>query len=99
MAQNIAPALTGVRRTVRASFAPTRRLTARKTDTDANLEIARNCFDLAVASQNDPYRTAFDANTFLDGARAHFALCVEARAMEHTDQYEIRIYERGVWLG
>lgn len=70
-----------------------------ETDTDANLEIARNCFDLAVASQNDPYRTTFDVDAFLNGARAHFAQCAETRIMEQTDQYEIRVYERGVWLG
>ena len=68
-------------------------------DTDANLAIARACFDLAVASQNDPYRTAFDANTFADGARAQFALCAKTRAMTRTDEYSLRVYERGVWLG
>ncbi|NNK46392.1 MAG: hypothetical protein HKP43_07195 [Altererythrobacter sp.] len=68
-------------------------------DTDANLEVARACFDLAVASQNDPYRTTFDANTFIDGARAHFTLCATNRAMLRTNDYSLRVYERGVWLG
>lgn len=68
-------------------------------DTDANVEIARACFDLAVASQNDPYRTAFDVNTFVDGARAHFSLSAKTRAMMRTNEYSLRVYERGVWLG
>lgn len=69
------------------------------TDTDANLEIARTCFDLAVASQNDPYRTTFDASTFIDGARTEFTLCAANRAMMRTSEYSLRVYERGVWLG
>ncbi len=68
-------------------------------DTDANVEIARAGFDLAVASQNDPYRTAFDANTFVDGARAHFGLRAKTRAMMRTNEYSLCVYERGVWLG
>jgi len=37
-------------------------------DADANLDLARTCFDLAVASQNDPYREAFNEELF----RIHF---------------------------
>lgn len=70
-----------------------------ETDTDANLELARDCFDLAIARQNDPYRKAFDEDTFLTGARTHFATCAAAYNLLRTDEYSLRIYETGVWLG
>lgn len=68
-------------------------------DTDANLALARECFDLAVASQNDPARAVFDQDRFLAGARQHFAMCANTRTLQHTDQYSLSIYDRGVWLG
>ncbi|RGP40960.1 hypothetical protein BPTFM16_01255 [Altererythrobacter insulae] len=68
-------------------------------DIDANLAIARDCFDLAVASQNDPYRKAFDGDTFLAGARAQFALCARNRNLQRTDKYSLRVYETAVWTG
>ena len=70
-----------------------------ESDSDSNLEIARSCFDLAVASQNDPYRTAFNIDQFLTAAREQFALCASTRAMTRTNEYSLRVYERGVWLG
>ena len=68
-------------------------------DVEANLGIARDCFDLAVASQNDPYRDAFDERSFLTGARAQFAACAAARGLQRSNQYSIRVYETGVWMG
>ena len=68
-------------------------------DADANLDLARSCFELAVASQNDPYRDAFNEEFFLAGARAHFGLCARARGLQRADEYSLRIYETGVWLG
>ena len=68
-------------------------------DADANLDLARDCFDLAIASQNDPYRTEFNEDLFLAGARAHFGLCARARGLQRSDEYSLRIYETGVWLG
>ena len=68
-------------------------------DIDANLAIARDCFDLAVASQNDPYRQAFDEDAFLAGARAQFAACARARNLQRIDQYSLSVYETGVWVG
>ncbi len=68
-------------------------------DADANLDLARTCFDLAVASQNDPYRTELNEELFLAGARAHFGLCARARGLGRAGEYSLRIYETGVWLG
>ena len=70
-----------------------------ETDTDANLDLARTCFELAVASQNDPYRDAFDEDLFLAGARSHFSLCARSRGLQRTSEYSLRIYETAVWLG
>ncbi|BDI61455.1 hypothetical protein [Qipengyuania nanhaisediminis] len=70
-----------------------------ETDQDANLDLARACFEIAVASQNDPYRTAFDADLFLAGARSHFDLCSRARGLARSGEYSLRLYETGVWLG
>ncbi|MFL0356250.1 hypothetical protein ACI5KX_07185 [Erythrobacter sp. GH1-10] len=70
-----------------------------ETDTDENLALARECFDLAVASQNDPARKVFDQDRFLAGARQHFALCASTRALQRADQYTMSVYDRGVWLG
>ena len=68
-------------------------------DTPENLAAARDCFDLAVASQNDPERTFFDEDLFLAGARQHFALCASTRTLQRTDEYSLKVYDRGVWLG
>nr|WP_298928759.1 hypothetical protein [uncultured Erythrobacter sp.] len=68
-------------------------------DADANLDAARECFDLAVASMNDPYRQAFDQDAFLAGARAQFGACAVARNLQRTSEYTLRVYETGVWLG
>lgn len=68
-------------------------------DSDENLALARECFDLAVASQNDPTRKSFDQDVFLAGARQHFALCANTRALQRADQYTMSTYDRGVWLG
>ena len=70
-----------------------------ETDNDANLDLARTCFDLAVASQNDPYRDAFDEELFLAGARSHFSLCARSRGLQRSGEYSLRIYETAVWLG
>lgn len=70
-----------------------------ETDADANLDQARDCFDLAVASQNDPYREIFDESLFLNGARQQFAFCAASRGLQRADEYSLRIYETGVWLG
>ena len=70
-----------------------------ETDSDENLDLARTCFELAVASQNDPYRDAFDADLFLAGARSHFSLCARSRGLQRSDEYSLRIYETAVWLG
>ncbi len=68
-------------------------------DIDANLRVARDCFDIAVASQNDPYRENFDERAFLAGARAQFALCATSRNLQRADKYSISVYETGVWTG
>ncbi|WP_299193175.1 hypothetical protein [uncultured Erythrobacter sp.] len=68
-------------------------------DADENLDLARTCFELAVASQNDPNRTEFDPDQFLAGAREHFALCARTNALQQSGEYSLNIYERGVWLG
>lgn len=68
-------------------------------DIDQNLAIALDCFDLAVASQNDPDRETFDDKPFLAGTRQHFALCAQARELQRTNQYKISVYETGVWVG
>ena len=68
-------------------------------DSDTNLDIARDCFDLAIASQNDPYRTAFDEDRMLAGARVQFANCARLRGLQRSNEYSLRIYETGVWLG
>lgn len=68
-------------------------------DIDANLAIARDCFDLAVASQNDPYRETFDEKAFLTGARAQFALCATNRNLQRSNRYSMSVYETGVWIG
>lgn len=68
-------------------------------DTDENLALARECFDLAVASQNDPERKSFNKDAFLDGARQHFALCATTHQLQRANQYTMSIYDRGVWLG
>ncbi|MBV7266750.1 hypothetical protein [Erythrobacter ani] len=70
-----------------------------ETDVDANLDLARACFDIAVASQNDPHRDSFDENAFLAGARAHFELCARSRNLERRGEYSLRIYDNAVWLG
>lgn len=70
-----------------------------ETDTPENLAIARDCFDLAVASQNDPDRVTFDQDRFLTGARQQFAQCTAARPFASADQYSLALYDRGVWLG
>lgn len=68
-------------------------------DADANLDTARGCFDIAIASQNDPYRTEFNEDVFLAGARAVFTSCATSRQLARADEYSLRIYERGAWLG
>jgi len=68
-------------------------------DVDANLNIARECFDLAVASQNDPYRAAFNEDIFLAGARAQFAACTSKFNLQRANKYSLNVYETGVWLG
>ncbi|QFT78238.1 hypothetical protein FIU90_11875 [Erythrobacter sp. THAF29] len=68
-------------------------------DADANIDKARDCFDIAVASQNDPYRKTFDQDAFLAGARQHFAACAANTALQKPDQYRLKVYDRGVWLG
>lgn len=68
-------------------------------DIDQNLDLARDCFDLAVASQNDPYRERFDEDAFLKGAREQFRYCAELRGLQRANQYKLRIYETGVWVG
>ena len=70
-----------------------------ETDADANLDGARDCFDLAVASQNDPYRNSFDEGLFLNGARQQFELCATSRGLQRADEYSLRIHDTGVWLG
>ncbi|MEP3051433.1 MAG: hypothetical protein ABJP48_00445 [Erythrobacter sp.] len=70
-----------------------------ETDSDTNLEIARTCFDLAIASQNDPYRQMFDEALFLANAREQFTFCARLGQMNRVDEYGLRIYETGVWLG
>lgn len=70
-----------------------------ETDSPENLAIARDCFDLAVASQNDPERVTFDQDRFLAGARQQFAQCAAARPFASADQYSLTLYDRGVWLG
>jgi hypothetical protein len=70
-----------------------------ETDSPENLAIARDCFDLAVASQNDPDRISFDQDRFLAGARQQFAQCAAARPFASADQYSLTLYDRGVWLG
>ena len=68
-------------------------------DTDQNIDLARQCFELAVASQNDPYREAFNQDAFLNGARQHFAMCARNTALQNADSYSLKVYDRGVWLG
>ena len=68
-------------------------------DTDANLGLARDCFDMAVASMNDPYREVFDKDAFLAGAQVQFAACANSRQLQRADQYSLRIYATRVWLG
>ena len=68
-------------------------------DADANLAIARDCFDIAVASQNDPYRDVFDADAFLSGARAVFRDCARTRGLRRGDIYTLSIANVGVWSG
>ncbi|APE28358.1 hypothetical protein [Aurantiacibacter gangjinensis] len=68
-------------------------------DAAANLDIARDCFDTAVASANDPYRERFDESAFLAAARTEFARCVRTRNLQQADQYSLSVYETGVWLG
>ena len=68
-------------------------------DADPNLDIARDCFDLAIASQNDPYRKQFDDRAFLAGAREQFTYCAGLRSLQRSNEYSLRIYETGVWLG
>ena len=68
-------------------------------DTAENLALARDCFDLAVASQNDPERASFNEDTFLAGARQHFTLCASTRVLQRADEYSLKVYDRGVWLG
>jgi hypothetical protein len=68
-------------------------------DADANLGIARDCFDVAVASGNDPYREALNERAFLVRARAEFARCATNRNLQQAAQYSLRVYDIGVWLG
>ena len=68
-------------------------------DSDANLAAARDCFDIAVASQNDPYREAFDADRFLAGARSVFRDCATRRGLARGDTYTLSISNVGVWSG
>ncbi len=70
-----------------------------ETDAPENLALARDCFELAVASQNDPERASFNEDNFLNGARHHFALCANASALQRADEYSLQVYDRGVWLG
>jgi len=70
-----------------------------ETDSVESLAIARDCFDLAVASQNDPDRVNFDKGQFLAGARQQFAQCAAAHPFASADQYSLTLYDRGVWLG
>ena len=70
-----------------------------ETDTDENLDLARQCFDLSIATQNDPYRDTFDEDAFLTGARTQFATCAATSDLLRTEEYSLRIYETGVWLG
>ena len=68
-------------------------------DDDSNLNIARDCFDIAVASANDPYRESLDENLFLVAARTEFASCTTARNLQRDDTYSLRVYDTGVWVG
>jgi hypothetical protein len=68
-------------------------------DSDENLGVARDCFDLAIASQNDPYRQSFLKDPFLAGAREQFAACASLRNLQRAEQYSLRINETRVWLG
>ena len=68
-------------------------------DSDANLGLARDCFDIAVAGQNDPYRERFDRDRFLAGARAAFAQCNAARQLQRPNSYKLNLKDTPVWTG
>ena len=68
-------------------------------DSDENLDLARECFEMAVASQNDPYRTTFVKSAFIAGAQIQFGVCARDRKLKLAEDYSLRTYETGVWLG
>ncbi|MEP2736095.1 MAG: hypothetical protein ABJP34_07325 [Erythrobacter sp.] len=68
-------------------------------DSSENIGVAKNCFALAVASQNAPDRATFNKDSFLAGARTEFAASALANAMQNTDAYRIRTYRKRFWLG
>lgn len=68
-------------------------------DSDASLSKARDCFNLAIASQNDPSRDSFDKGRFLAGAKAAFAACANIRQLLRINEYSLRIYDTRVWIG
>lgn len=70
-----------------------------ETDVDRNLATARECFAMAVASQNDPYRTAFDGDRFLKATQEQFKYCASILGLQRTGQYEIKLKTTGVWVG
>ena len=70
-----------------------------ETDIDRNLATARECFEMAVASQNDPYRESFDADLFLKAAKEQFTYCASILGLQRTNQYTIKLKTAGVWVG
>ena len=68
-------------------------------DTDENLDLARDCFDIAVASRNDPYRKLFDRDRFLAEARAAFAQCNLSRSLQRANTYNLDLKDTAVWTG
>lgn len=68
-------------------------------DSDANLDMARDCFDIAVAGQNDPYRDRFDRDRFLANARAAFSQCAITRNLQRAKTYSLNLKDTAVWTG
>lgn len=68
-------------------------------DSEANLDLARDCFDIAVAAQNDPYRERFDRDRFLSQARAAFATCNTERGLQRPSTYKLNLKDTPVWTG
>ena len=70
-----------------------------ETDVDRNLATARECFAMAVASQNDPYRNAFNGDLFLKAAKEQFKYCAGILGLQRAGQYEVKLKTTGVWVG